>query len=249
MNTLFTQQEALQSYLLAEDEEIFSMIDTPPIGNINTRLNVYREAYYLRLIEVIQSDFETLYELLGEENFNTLARQYIETYPSCYFSLDDYAKDFTSFIKKYVSECDYEIAHFEWTIAEIRLLKAEAFIIESDLQAISRENWGALSFTIQSHARIMTYQHNVLYFYEESKRGDINNTCDILVWQKAHVPFYLSLSHDQKMLFNALREGASFITLCEMMCAFMLDESVPGFVSETLREFIKDELITGFTVN
>lgn len=247
MNKLRRQQSLLQEYLLGHsNENLGSYFVVPEKGDIITRLRVYREGYYLRLIDVLQSDFETLYKVLGEEDFIALSREYIDAYRSSYFSLDDYAKDFPSLVKQQHLPLHYDIAHFEWAIAKTRLIKPEPFITESALSTINASDWEGLCFRIQKSALLNHYDHPVLHFFESRTDPPADSPIDMLIWQKEHLPFYLVLSPAQKAVFSSLKEGKKFSILCHEMCEFMSDDLIPGFVSDTLRQFIQDELITDF---
>lgn len=247
MNKLRRQQSLLQEYLLGDsNENLDNYFAAPEEGDIINRLRVYREGYYLRLIDVLQSDFKTLYKVLGEEAFIALSREYIDAYHSSYFSLDDYAKDFPLFIKQKQLPLHYEIAHFEWAIAKTRLIKPEPFITELGLSTINPNEWEGLCFRIQKSALLYCYEHPVLHFFESRTEAPADSPIDMLIWQKEHLPFYLVLSPAQKAVFSSLKEGKKFSILCHEMCKFMSCDLIPGFVSDTLRQFIKDELITDF---
>ena len=78
---------AFQNFLLTDDPTIKNEIHTTQHFSVSDRLNIYRNAYYLRLIESLQLDYEMLHTILGDESFDELARQYIHTYPSTYRSI------------------------------------------------------------------------------------------------------------------------------------------------------------------
>ena len=77
MRELRELQADFQNYLLQQNPCItFDIIGTTTVPVI-TRLNIYRDAYYLRLIEAFQQDYPALQALLGEKHFEQLCRNYI----------------------------------------------------------------------------------------------------------------------------------------------------------------------------
>ena len=69
--------------------------EAPSIATGNTRLSpvqqldIYREQFWLRHIAVLEEDFASLRTLLGEEQFDALARDYLSACPPRSFTLRD----------------------------------------------------------------------------------------------------------------------------------------------------------------
>ncbi|HPI41280.1 MAG TPA: putative DNA-binding domain-containing protein [Pseudobdellovibrionaceae bacterium] len=67
---------------------------------IKTGMDVYKNAYRLRLIESITSDFQYSIKALGVRKFNSLCLTYIYNQPSEFHDLLDYSHQFPEFLKK-----------------------------------------------------------------------------------------------------------------------------------------------------
>src|SRR3990167_9902610 len=111
-------QEALQAYVIENDLRVAGNIVTPVNMSVRDRLHVYRNAYYLRLTEVLENDFPVLCEIMGEEPFAALAQDYLDAYPSHHFSVQKVGRHLPKFLKN-TTDCDpcyAELAAFEWAI-------------------------------------------------------------------------------------------------------------------------------------
>ncbi len=71
--------------------------DVPPI-DAPTRLSVYGDGYFLRLLEALTSDFPAVRRALGEYDFRALAADYLEANPSKSPTLADLGEIFPRFV-------------------------------------------------------------------------------------------------------------------------------------------------------
>ena len=75
-------QNVFKAHLMQGNNAIADhIVSTRGLAN-NVRLAIYRNAYYARLTEALQQDYEAIHVLLGDEEFEKLCRHYIDTYPS-----------------------------------------------------------------------------------------------------------------------------------------------------------------------
>src|SRR5690242_17143101 len=80
-------QRDLQAHVLRGSNQIESQIDSTESVSSSTRLAIYADAYRLRLIEALESNYPVLAQLLGTDQFATIARYYIEAHPSQHYSI------------------------------------------------------------------------------------------------------------------------------------------------------------------
>jgi Putative DNA-binding domain len=67
-------QDKFQRAILAGDDAILNDIPDGPHETKANLLGIYRDAYPLRLIDVIAADHERLHTYLGDDNFRAMAR-------------------------------------------------------------------------------------------------------------------------------------------------------------------------------
>lgn len=86
--------------------------DSPPIA-INKRIEIYQQAFEIRMLESLKDDFESVLDKVGDFEFNKIAKQYIALHPSRYASLAEFSKRFPEFVKN-ISEELFEMASVDW---------------------------------------------------------------------------------------------------------------------------------------
>ena len=75
-------QRAFQDYLLARSDGFAGAVRDTRKADRQTLLGVYRDAYALRLIEVLTNDYPGLMAMAGPADFDRMARAYIAAHPS-----------------------------------------------------------------------------------------------------------------------------------------------------------------------
>jgi hypothetical protein len=104
-------QDSIQKQTVPADlAEI--ILEKPPIST-QLRLNIYQDAYQIRLVESLREDFESVESALTHIDFDTIAIQFIHSTPSEYQNLAEYSEKFPLFIQKQYPELAIT-AHLEW---------------------------------------------------------------------------------------------------------------------------------------
>ena len=75
-------QRAFQDYLLARSDGFAGAVRDTRKADRHALLGVYRDAYALRLIEVLTNDYPGLMAMAGPADFERMARAYIAAHPS-----------------------------------------------------------------------------------------------------------------------------------------------------------------------
>jgi hypothetical protein len=82
-------QEWMHLRLTQETGRLPDAVEGSDAADRELRLSIYREAYGLRLVRAIRSDFESLVRLLGEALFSEMAHGYLRSCPPDSFTLAD----------------------------------------------------------------------------------------------------------------------------------------------------------------
>ncbi|MBT7768317.1 MAG: DUF2063 domain-containing protein [Bdellovibrionales bacterium] len=113
--------------IVAADEEPRLLKEIIPAGKLadgSAALAVHRDGYYARLTEALGETFEGCWYLLGDEDFFTLCREYIDTHRSTCYSLSDYGEEMPSFI---ASHPNYQDTPYLKDLARLDLAFMETF--------------------------------------------------------------------------------------------------------------------------
>ena len=82
MSDLARLQQQFVAFLQGQPSDFPSLIGEQPPVSTDVRLNIYHNAYRMRLRETIDNDHPILGKYLGDEFYDILVANYIDTYPS-----------------------------------------------------------------------------------------------------------------------------------------------------------------------
>jgi hypothetical protein len=169
--TLRRLQEDFQGYLLTLDVRMYPHVLGSAQVSVEERLAIYANAYRLRLLEALGTDYPGLHAILGDDEFDAMGRAYIAAHPSPYFSLrwfGDRMSDFLSITAPYSKYPVFsEMAAFEWA-------KSDAFDAADsevagihDMAAIPPDAWPGLRFVPHPSLRRLDLRWNVPLAWKE----------------------------------------------------------------------------------
>lgn len=119
------------------------LVDKPPIS-IASRLEIYQDAYRVRLFSSLKDDFDRVRQLAGKEKSEFLMNAFIDATPSIFRNLAEYSQNFPAYLKMNAPEL-FEAGVLDW--AEI--LSEYAAEPDEALSAIDIQ--AGISFTVKAH--------------------------------------------------------------------------------------------------
>jgi hypothetical protein len=166
-------QDAFTNNIMADDQSIVEHVIGTDKASSELRLAIYGNAYRERLIEALANDYEMLEKLLGEDNFRLMCTSYIEQYPSTYYSLRWFGKDFPKFLEyspeKGQHDWEAELAHLEWQFIDAFDSANIGTISEADAAAIPPDSWPTLSMVFHPSVKLLNLWWNTLDLWKAAK--------------------------------------------------------------------------------
>lgn len=254
MRDLQELQNHFQNYLLDKTACIAAaVVDVQPMP-AKARLDIYRDGYYLRLLEALEQDYEVLRALVGKEKFDQLGRDYIHAHPSHFRSIRWYGKELASFLQQKKLIVDQlwlpEMAQFEWLLTEAFDAAESVVVTVEEMAAIPFKKWPEMCFTLHSSLRQLTLYTNVVPIWQSYKE---NGVCLLpqkseiavpwIIWRKELDVQFCSLAADEIYMMRALMTGTSFGTICEGLGEWVEERDVAMHAALLLKRFILDNLI------
>lgn len=141
----------------------FKIIDASgSLEKAKERIGIYANAYFCRIHEILKLDFPHLLSLLGEDSFEKLARDYMNSFPSKTFTLSDYGKDLPPFVESEFGPATGEVATLDWSIAQNYFFDLDTL---ADVEAFTGD---AQSIPVLSPtAEKLTLKWNILDFWDD----------------------------------------------------------------------------------
>lgn len=258
MNATLRQiQEQFQSYVIKGNEEIKSQIKDCPQITIQQRVDIYRDGYYLRLIDILQREFTVLVKVLGAEAFDKLCRNYIDAYPSTHFSVKTFGRHMMKFLTTYpgAEKLHVELALFEWEFGKV-LEDADApQLTLADMAQIPPDAWADMRMRLHPSLRLLDLHYNTpdvwRAWFDDAEPVAIEHSetaTTWMLWRFTNMTHYRPLTPSHLYMLRAVQNNASFAEICEGLCAYMSEEEVAEFTGCILQEWLGQGLVSALVV-
>lgn len=248
-------QDQFQRAILAGDDAILKEIPDGPHETKENLLGIYRDAYVLRLIDVIAADHERLHAYLGEDSFRAMARAYIARHPSRHPNARWFARHLPEFLR------EHEPYSRQPILSELAALEralndafdgANAPVVSMvDLAALPPEIWGGISFVRHPTATSLEVSSNVGAIWKALKAGHeaplvhYSETAGrVLVWRHEATPMFREMSAEETMMWEEAGNGARFADLCTMLAVYDDPGSAPARAAGYLKTWLDAGLLS-----
>jgi hypothetical protein len=223
MSSLYELQQALQNHLRDAESPILSHLKPPYRGAIDERLAVYTNGYRCRLIDALQREYSVLLAYLGNSEFTRFADDFIDTYPSQYYSINDFARQFPEFLAKVLKPTQgywIELAELSRALNQSVEAKDEPILEQTALQTIPPESWPLVCFRLQASVQILNFKWNTFELWktwvQEKKLFEpFLQSVHCIVWRKELQSYAHCLTSVEWMLLSGLQNRLCFEQLCE----------------------------------
>lgn len=260
MNGLRRLQENFQEFLLAGDGRVQTQVLGSEQVSSTERLAIYADAYRLRLLEALVTDFSGLHALLGDSEFDAMGRAYIAAHPSPHFSLRWYGDRLSEFLSTSQPYSKYpafaEMAAFEWAKSDA-FDAAESTVADvADMVTIPPEAWPGLTFQPHPSLRRLDLRWNVPTVWKANDAGEEPPPLEgeeypvaWLLWRQNLLTYFRSLSVREAWALDALIRGETFASICEGLCEWTDVSHVAGHAAGLLKQWLMDGLIQEIRLN
>ena len=248
-------QQRFQDYLQGNSEDFEKDIISTENALAEHRLGAYYNAYRIRLIECLATDFPALQKELGEEDFELMVLDYLKLYPSEDPSvrwLGQHMSEFLLHSDHHDSRFLAELAAFEWAQGLcFDAANSDRLITLEEMAQLDPASWPGLSFSFHASLRWLDLHCNVAPYsvaLEEAQPAP-EKTCDEipvrwLMWRRDMSPNWRSLDVAEGWAIEAAFNGANFSGLCEGLLEWLGEDMVAVTAAGYLKQWIHDELIT-----
>jgi hypothetical protein len=136
----------------------------------DTLLAVYRDAYALRLIEALTTDFPGLLAMTGPAEFDMMARAYIAAHPSRHPSVRWFGRHLADFLARTApfsaTPAAADMARFEWALGEAFDAEDVEPLAFEQLAVIPPEAWETLRLFFVPSLRRLSLTHQTPQAYQ-----------------------------------------------------------------------------------
>lgn len=255
MNGLAQLQNKFQEYLQNVNDDMQENILGTEKVSVETRLSIYKNAYYSRLIEALQSTYPVLNKYLGEEAFEVIMLEYIHHRPSTYRSIRWFGDQLDIFLADHLeyqaSPYLSELAKFEWTMSQVfDSANADSILLE-EIGKIPPALWENMRFYLHPSVRLVHLKWNVVAIWQalsDDEKPMVPKENEVAVswitWRKDLISQFCSMPNDEAWAVNAMSQGKSFGEICEGLCQWRKEEDAPMYAASLLKGWVIAGLIS-----
>lgn len=254
MSPLHDLQAVFQSFLLRGDEQMLQRVTGTAKASAPRRLAIYYDAYRLRLLEALDSNYPVLHAWRGDDEFEKLGLAYLDAHPSTHFSIRYFGHRLSEYLasaetcrdKPYLGE----MAALEWAMSEA-FDAADSPGVDLDAMAsIPPGAWPEMRLALHASVRRLDLRWNVPAIWkaikeeqapEEPRTGEWPQPW--LVWRQDLKIFFRSLSVDEAWAIDAVRAGEPFASICEGLVEWIDARNVALHAAGLLKRWITDGMI------
>lgn len=248
-------QNALQNFLLDKNQDASQLTMETPMFSRQERLQIYHDAYRLRLIDALRNDYPAFYALAGHDEFVVIANEFIALHPSQHTSLRWLGEKLPGFLRSHshwkTQTPAIEIAQFEW--AQIMAFDAAdvACATLDDVRVLQPEQWMEMQLELHPSLQRLSCFTNAPQLWNSIMKEDqviapINSieSTHWLIWREDLQVVYRSLEKPEAWALDAFKRQQSFSDVCSGLCEWFAQEQVPMQAAHYLQQWIRSGLVT-----
>lgn len=225
--SLHERQQQLLAFMMGQDSEIAGHIRDHGAITVDTRLNIYRNAYQVRFWEVIDTDHPILGVYLGDDLFNNMVRDYINAYPSHFKSLRYFADRLPQFLTEDETLKVYphiaELARFERELLNAFDAPDVDCAERQQLVDLAPDKWPTLKLVFHPSLLVFTTDYNVVDIWQHIKAertppDSLQQDETWLLWRnRERLTEFASLDNFEFTMYQAFLSGNNLEEVAELL--------------------------------
>ena len=241
-------QQAFADYVLEGNLGIASAISSSKADTAQERLAIYRDAYALRLQEVLAKDYPLTRQLIGEKFFKYISLEYISKEKPKEKILLNFSRKFPYYIEQ-VELLVSSVSYVERAV-DVALDAEDKKLLEiNGLREIASRGLGDYCFQPHPAIQCLACQSNAFELYwaylkEETlpalKAQPLQH---YLIWRQDLNPIYRPCSQEELLIFQGIKSGLSFAAVCENLLELLPEEAVAPFAVQCLSRWIEEQIL------
>jgi len=256
---LASLQRAFQDYVLQRNSAVLQHVLGTGAADAATRMDVYADGYWLRLLEALEADYPGLKAIAGSRDFEALGRAFIAAFPSTFRNLRWYGERLAQFLEASPDWSDRpelaDMARFEWAMAASFDALDAACLSREALTGVSQENWPRLSFIVHPAVQRVELKTNVTRAWSAHARGEelpsVRREPTAVTWlltrRRLQVRFR-AMTLEESIAFDRLAARVSFSHWCGELGQMVGQERAAERAVEWLNQWLADGALAGFAL-
>lgn len=226
LDKLSDLQSCFQAHVLHGDTGMLAQVSSDVRPNASTRLAIYANAYRLRLLEALRTDYPALHTLTGDDYFEQIGLAYIDAYPSTHFSIRHFGQHMAAFLAHTAPYNETpmlaEMATLEWALSLAFDAADDPVLTEASLAALAPAAWPGMRLRFHASMQQPVLHWNVaeLWTAIDQQAAPIAPALYVqahswVIWRRDMQSYFRPLDDNEAWALNCLHTGADFAALCD----------------------------------
>lgn len=165
MSPLHDLQDDFRAFLLRGDGQMLQRVSGTAKVGAPIRLAIYYDAYRLRLLEALDSNYPVLHAWIGDEEFDKLGLAYLEAHPSTHFSIRYFGHRLAEYLATAEEYRDkpylQEMTSLEWAMSETFDAVDSPLVRLDDMATIPPDAWPEMRLRFHASLHRLDLSWNV----------------------------------------------------------------------------------------
>ncbi len=241
------QDRFWQSLAGEPDAELLAAIGGSEHLGSAERLEVYRNMYFLRLLEVLREDHPQLAKLLGDDAFADLARAYLAVHPSLHPSVRHVGDALVDFLATSpppgLPPFAVDLARLEWARREVFDAPDAQPLKATDLAALDPERVAELRLELVPACMTMVAEWPVHEVWKDTGAAPAPKRTALRVWREGFTVFHTAIDDAEEAALARLAGGATFAEVCELFAQTVALEEAAREAGALLARWLEDGIL------
>jgi hypothetical protein len=252
LSALAELQGDLQRHVLSGDAAIVAAVKATPAVPAATRLGVYSNAYRIRLAEALAANMPRLKELLGDEQFGTVAAAYVDAHPSQFASIRWFGDRLAQVLAQSQPSQPWlaELARWEWALAASFDASDAMPVGVECLATVAPDEWAGLQLQFHPSVQFLELATNAQALFKAladeatpPQPAMLERPQPWLLWRQDLKTQYRSLDAAESAGLRVTLARGTFGAMCEVLCEWHDADEVPLAAAGMLKRWIVEELL------
>jgi hypothetical protein len=217
------------------------------------RLQIYANAYFSRLLEVMKEDYRATRAVMDESEFENLLADYLAAYPPTEPSITYAGRYFPDFLNGHsvslLSPFAGELALLERAILEAFVGPDNDPLDSATIRLVSPEQWPMLPIKTGPNVHVLDFEWRVEAVLRAVEAGAAweepeRRANSILVWRRDSEVHYRELEYGERAGLALAVEGGIFSEICEAIAKEVGNSKEPAaLINRLLGRWIGDGVL------
>jgi hypothetical protein len=227
LRRVFTEPHGIR-VALEKTPSVLPLIATDPPLSVEHRLGIYSDAYFLRLLECLETDFPATRRLIGPERFAELAADFLQRHPSTSPNVSDLGAQLPSFLQTHSLTTSFpyitELATLEWGVLESIYSERLSDLDPGEFSRLPTAGWPSARFHLDPSVRFFSFAWEVDRLWTQRREPDLAPLSPLgqkprclVVYRDGQAVQLEILSNAQRTVLTAIRENLTLEMICRQL--------------------------------